>query len=142
MSKRRRRLLAAITLTLVVTAFVVVSASSSNALRVRAATLKLGMTQAEVTAIVGTPDATWRAWPFGRVAAFGKATQLRDSFSNLWLDVTGRAQRHPSLADWPVQVTFDEHDRVVGIERDGETVGQTLRRKTLQFEMTSRSALN
>jgi hypothetical protein len=135
-TNRRRRVLAALAVLLAVVSIGGWSNWRSRMFRDRAAALTVGMTEAEVVTIMGPPDAAWNAFPPYRLSAYGKGAGLRHSANNLWLDVTGRAQLHAGKAKWPVQVKFDENDTVVGIERNGETTGRSIRLQAVGVKST------
>ena len=89
------------------------------------------MTESEVVAIMGPPDAAWSSMPPYRVVAYGKSAGLRHAANNFRLDITGNAQLHAAKAAWPVQVKLDENNIVVGLERHGETTGRSMRLKAV-----------
>lgn len=129
--RRRRRIV--IGLGLLLTAAGIGTWTSWRSIRFRdqAARLNVGMTEAEVIAVMGPPDAAWSSMPPYRVVAYGKSAGLRHAANNFRLDITGNAQLHEAKAAWPVQVKLDENNIVVGLERHGESTGRSMRLKAV-----------
>lgn len=109
-NRRRRWIVAATVVLLAIAGIGAWTGWRSKQFRDLADRVNVGMTEAEVIAILGPPDASWNSFPPCRIMAYGKGTKLRHAANNFRLDVTGRAQLHEGKAAWPVQVNLDEHD--------------------------------
>ena len=93
----------------------------------RSRALRLGMTRAEVEAVMGQQDGSWgvgKPPPGGaggggsgisNGAYFGKSIVLKRRVGE-WIGINSKV-RHE---DWPVRVRFDDDDRLDLIQRDGE----------------------
>lgn len=93
----------------------------------RSRALRIGMTRAEVEAVMGKQDGSWgvgRPLPAGFAgvggditngASFGKSIVLKLRVFN-WLGIKPKVRDN----DWPVRVRFSDDDYVDLIIRDGE----------------------
>jgi len=138
-NRRRRRIVITLGLLLAVAGIGAWTSWREEQFRDQAARLNLGMTEAEVVAMMGPPDAAWPSMPPYRIVAYGKSARLRHAANNLRLDLTGKAQLHDGKAAWPVQVKLDENNIVVGLERHGETTGRSMRLKAVGVKRTPTS---
>lgn len=130
-NRRRRRIVIALGLLLAAAGIGAWTSWRSIQFRELAAQLNLGMTEAEVVAMMGPPDAAWNSMPPFRIVAYGKSTRLRHAANNFRLDITGQSQLHEGRAAWPVQVKLDANNVVVGLERHGENTGRSMRLKAV-----------
>lgn len=97
----------------------------------RSRALRLGMTRADVEAVMGEPDGSWGVgqpppggvmggggsgnWPTNGMS-LGKAIAMKMRVLR-WMGVNPKVQ----YDDWPVRVRFGDDDHVDMIKRQGET---------------------
>jgi hypothetical protein len=121
MTNSRRRIIIAVGLVVaVLLAFAAISVRPDNSADIeRSRSLRIGMTRAEVEAIMGA-DVAECEMNGASILSYGSGTlQRHRTWTRVW-DWMGLVNTGPLITDFPVHVRFNQTGRVDRIERDAE----------------------